>query len=224
MYISLKYKFVIAWTFILLLGICIIVMLTFKINKLTYGKKLILDDNIINITTYYTEYDVTVVSNKNVNTYFVKEWYKENIGSRIEYLDYMKNVVSVITTSSECYISNAANKAYILTKNIYGINNILSLATYINIFNSNITCNCSKNIYRKNEEINIVFNVCNKDNCILSEHIRHLGVTSFELMVIYNMPTIYTIYTGNKKEYASIVYNKFDTNILIEDSIFDIGK
>lgn len=224
MYINLKGKHILIWSIILILIILSIVFLSLKTNEITYGKKLIIEDNMINITNYYAEYDTTVVSNKNINTYSVKEWYKEGVGSRIEYLDYIGNVITVITNLNDCYISNAGNKAYILTENIYGTNNVLSLATYINIFNKEITCDCIKNIYEKEGKINLVFDVCNKENCMQNVGIKRLGITSFELIVTDNIPTIYTVYTGNKKEYASIVYNKFDTNMSVEDGVFSVSK
>jgi len=224
MYVNIKKKSIIIWSFCLLILVIIIAFLYIKIDNVKFGKKIILDSNVLNISSFYAEYDATVISNKNINTYFVKEWYKEGVGGKIEYLDYMGNIVSIISTPSYIYINNSNNKANISTNNIYIEDNVLSLSTYINVFNKNITCACSKNIYEKDGEINIIYDVCNKEDCMQSSSIKHMDVDLFELNIKANIPITYTVYTGNKKEYACIVYNKFEVNTLIDDNIFSISK
>lgn len=224
MYLNIKRKTFVIWS-ICLLFLCIgIILISSKIDEISFGKKIVLNENTLNLSSYYAEYDVTVISNKNTNTYSVKEWYKENLGSKIEYLDYMENIVSVVTNPTSLYISNNGNKASILTDNIYTLENVLSLATYINIFNKDITCGCTKDVYQKDSEINIIYSVCGKENCMQSVNLKHMAVTSFELNIKDNVPITYTVYTENKKEYVCIVYNKFETNIVIDDNIFSISK
>jgi len=224
MYMNMTRKCIVIWSFCILILVLLITVIAFKVNIITLGKRVILDDGDINISSYYAEYDATVISNKNTNTYLVKEWYKEGVGSKIEYFDYMDNIVTVINTPLGLYIGNNGNKSDMLNENVYERENVLSLATYLNIFNGDITCSCKKSVYKKNEEINLIYSVCNKDNCMQSNNLKHMGITNFDLNIKDNIPITYTVYTENKKEYACVVYSKFDVNILLEDEIFNISK
>ena len=154
----------------------------------------------------------------------VKEWYKEGIGAKLEYLDYMENIVSLISTPSLIYITNSGNKASLITDNTYSFGNMLSLATYIDIFNKEPICSCTKSVYDKNGEIACIYSFCNKDNCMQNERLKYMGITSIEMNIKDNKVVTATVYTENKKEYICIVYNKFETNILIEDNVFNINK
>lgn len=224
MYINIRRRHIVIWTIVIIFLAGMIFFLVNITNKITNGKKIIVDKRNLNISSYFAEYDLTVISNKNKNTYFIKEWYKENVGSRIDYLDYMKNTVSIINTHSSCYISNSGNKAYNLTENTYDPENVISLATFINILKMDIGCSCSRNLYDKNGKITISYEICNKENCMQSDELKHMGITTMELLLEENKPSIYTIYTGNKQEYACIVYNKFGTNIFIDDNIFNVHR
>lgn len=224
MYINLGRKQFFVWTVVLVILICVSIFLMIVTNKIEHGKKLVIDKNTLNISSYYAEYEATVISNKNTNTYFVKEWHKEGSGSRVEYLDAMKNTVTIVTTKEEVYISSETNKLDFKTKNLYGKENILSLATYIDVFNKEYTCGCTKNVYEKDGKINCVFDICSKEGCMQSEGIKHMGVTRFELEICNNLPSIYTVYTQNKNKYVCIVYNKFESNINIDESVFSINK
>ena len=126
MYINLGRKQFFVWTVVLVILICVSIFLMIVTNKIEHGKTLVARDNTLNISSYYAEYEATVISNKNTNTYFVKEWHKEGSGSRVEYLDAMKNTVTIVTTNEEVYISSETNKLDFKTKNLYGKENILS--------------------------------------------------------------------------------------------------
>ena len=227
MYINLGRKQIFVWTLVLVILICVSICLALVTNKIEHGKKLVFRDNTLNISSYYAEYEATVISNKNTNTYFVKEWYKEGSGSRVEYLDSMKNTVTIVTTKEDVYISSKNNKLNFKTKNVYGTENILSLATYIDIFNESYNshiCGCAKNVYEKNGKISCVFDICSKEGCLQSDGIKHMGVTRFELEICDGVPSIYTVYTKNKNKYICIIYNKFESNIKIDESVFSINK
>ena len=118
MYINLGRKQFFVWTVVLVILICVSIFLMITTNKIKHGKKLVIDKNTLNISSYYAEYEATVISNKNTNTYFVKEWYKEGSGSRVEYLDSMKNAVTIVTTKEDVYISSENNKLDFKTKNL----------------------------------------------------------------------------------------------------------
>lgn len=223
MYLNIKRKYLYIWGIILLFMILFILFLIVKINETINGKK-ILTNGKINISSYYAEYEMTVISNKNTNTYTIKEWFNENIGNRFEYLDYMKNNIFVTTLKDSVYIVNDGNKANIITDKNNAKYNVLSLSTFFDIFNKDITCSCAKSIYDKEGEIHIIYNICDKENCNQDESIIHLGITELKLDIKDNVPITYTLYTGTKKEYACILYNRFETNILIEDNVFYINK
>ena len=219
MYLNITKRFVVVWSSILIVFTCMVVFVVFKTNEITYGKN-ILDDGVLNISSYYAEYEMTVVSNKNINTYFMKEWYKKGVGGRLEYLDYMGNTTRVISNKTSCYMSNSNNKAEMIVDN-RGSENFLILATYSNIFNKNITCSCVRNIYEKDNETNVIYSVCNKENCMQSDGLKRMGITGFELNIKDNIPISYMVYMENKKEYACIVYNKFNVNTQILDEMFN---
>ena len=121
-------------------------------------------------------------------------------------------------------ITNDGNKANIVTNAVNGTNNILLLSSFFDLFNKEITCNCTKNIYEKDKEINIIYTICNKENCNQDEGLKRLGVTELKLDIKDDIPITYTIYTKDKKEYACIFFNKFYTNIEIDNNIFNISK
>lgn len=224
MYINISRKRFFVWMLVLVILICVSIFLVFLTNKLEYGKKLVFDENALNISSYYTEYEATVISNKNINTYFIKEWYKEGSGNKIEYSDAMKNTVTIITNKGDVHIFSEKNKLDFKTHNIYSKENVLSLSTYIDLFNKAYMCSCAKNVYENDNKINCVLDLCNKEECMQSDEIKHIGITKFELEIVNNVPNIFTVYTKNKNKYICIVYNKFESNVNIDETIFSINK
>lgn len=207
-------RVLVIWTILILL-FCIGIIL--EVIHLTNLKGNVAD--IQSISSYYLEYDMTVISNKNINTYFVKEWYKENIGSKFEYLDYMKNTFSIVLNKDSCYIKNSGNKAYILTQNIYENENISSLSYFMKMWKD--SCNCKKEGTNKNDENRYVIKATNNDNCNLKEVLDNLKVDKLELVLKENKLLTYTIYSSGE-EYISIVYRKQELNCNIDDSAFSI--
>lgn len=183
------------------------------------GKLLDNKNSIQNISSYYAQYDMTVISNKNINTYFVKEWYVKNLGSKFEYLDYMKNKVCIIVKDDKCYIKNSGNKAYLLTKNLHNNKNISSLSFFIDMYNNN--CNCIKNTITKSEKVVYNIKISNKDNCYMSNVLQDLSVTTFELTTKSSLPFTYIIY-NKEKEYISILYRSIELNKKIDINEFNI--
>ena len=66
MYLNVKRKHLYIFCFLLLL-ILLIILLALKTNKTIYGKKILIEGEF-NISTYFAEYEMTVISNKNTNT------------------------------------------------------------------------------------------------------------------------------------------------------------
>lgn len=208
-------KVLIIWSIIIILFILVILIGVIYLNNLN-GRKI---TDIEDILSYSLEYDMTVVSNKNINTYFVKEWYKESVGNKFEYLDYMKNTVSITLNKDDCLIKNSKNKAYILTNNIYESENVSSLSFFLNSYK--YKCNCKKYGVNKNEENRYVIEISNKDSCNLKDVLESIKIDKLELVLKDNIPITYTVYSGGR-EYISIVYRKQDLNCNIDESVFSI--
>lgn len=184
-------------------------------------------DNIFDMDDYYAEYEVTIVSNKNTNTYIMKEWYKKDVGIKQEYLDSERSKVNIINTKNSLVIKNE-NQKNILTLDPYlaSYTNVLSISTFLDIYNKSVeksTC-FSANSYEKVNNINMIIdNICKmKENCNCEYKNIVKNVSKIELKLDKNsgLPLTYIVYDNDKKECISIVYNKFDINQNIKDSTF----
>ena len=74
--------------------IAFIILGNSKVEEYIYGKKVSnffnntsnSIENLLNSTSYYTSYDMTVISNKNTNTYAVEEYFKAPDKFRFNFL------------------------------------------------------------------------------------------------------------------------------------------
>lgn len=167
---------------------------------------------------YYMEADMTVISNKNINTYAVKEWHKEGY-TKLEYLDYMKNKVSIVLQGNNCSIENSGNTAKLVINNMVDNKNIASLSTFGTMYNNHSdSCKCTKQKHIKDNEtiITIVLNESCKCSCNCNKIIQDMGVNTLKLILIEGAPKNYIILDKNKKEYISIVYSVFQTKVNID--------
>lgn len=170
----------------------------------------------LSFSEYYVQYDMTVISNKNVNTYNVKEWHKTGGITKLEYLDYMKNTVTITLEGNTCNISNSGNTARLVINNMYENKNIASLSTFAYLYNShNAECCCQKAEYLKDGEIVVSIAFKEGCKCMCSKITEELGLSKLELILKDGIPKNYIIYDKNKKEYISIVYNVYEKNIEI---------
>lgn len=159
---------------------------------------------------------MTVISNKNVNTYNVKEWHKEEKLTKLEYLDYMRDIVTITLQGPTCSISNSGNTAKLMINNMHNNKNIASLSTFGYLYRLTCDlCKCEKTQYVKGNEIIVTINLKENCSCSCSKMAEELGVSKLELILLDNMPKNYTVYDKNKKEYISIVYNVYEENIEI---------
>ncbi len=216
--ISLKSKgkwiVIVAIILILILIISIFLMLNL-IDKTANGEK-INDKLDLTFTNYYIQADMTVVSNKNTHTYNVKEWHKEGIITKLEYLDYMKNTVTIILENNACSISNSGNTAKLVINNMYENRNISSLSTFGYLYNLDCkSCICEKTQHIKEEEDIVKINFNEGCSCQCNSISEELKISSLELVLINGIPKNYTVYDKNKKEYICIVYNVYEKNIEI---------
>lgn len=199
-------------TLILITAIFLMIIFINKIKKGdVFNNKL--DLSFVN---YYTEYDMTVISNKNINTYAVKEWHKEGNATKLEYLDYMKNKVSITLENNVCSIVNSGNTAKLIINNMIDNKNISSLSTFAYLYNMNCEeCGCEKNKHIKENEVIVTISFKEDCKCNCGRITSELGVYAIKLILLNNVPQNYIIYNKNKKEYISIVYNVFETNTQI---------
>lgn len=185
------------------------------------------DSNVLNMTSYYAEFEITVRSNKNINTYIMNEWYKKDIGTRQEFLDSSNTKVVILTLVNKTIIQNENQKnIMMLDEYITKYTNVLSINTFLNIYSEykNKKCCFSANSYEKVNNINMILdNTCKMgENCTCSVKDIVEQVSKIELKLDKNSgkPLTYIVYDHNKNECISIVYNKFDINADINDSVF----
>ncbi len=186
-------------------------------------------NNVLNMENFYTEFEVTIVSNKNTNTYNMKEWYKKDVGSKVEYLDNSNSKVNILIKKDNITLKNENQKnTLIINPYVLKYSNLLSINTFINIYNKSKEKECcfSANSYEKANNINMILeNICkNKDKCECEFVDIVNSVSKLELKLDKNsgLPLTYIVYDNDKKECISIVYNRFDINTDIKNSIFDL--
>lgn len=220
MFLNISLKSKDKW--ILIIFIITVVILTLSIfymlkviNKVQNGE-IFTGELDLSFSNYYTVYDMTVISNKNVHTYNVKEWHKEGVITKLEHLDYMKNVVTITLENNTCNISNSGNTAKLVINNMVDNKNIASLSTFGYLYNMDCSsCGCNKTKHVKDNETIVRVNFKEGCSCGCSKIADEIGVSSLELILVNNVPKNYTVYDKNKKEYISIVYNVFEKNIEI---------
>lgn len=165
----------------------------------------------LDFSSYYVQYDMTVISNKNINTYSVKEWHKEGDITKLEYLDYMKNVVTITLQGNTCNISNSGNTAKLVINNMIDNKNIATLSTFWYLYNLDCGSSCcTKTQYVKDKEIIVKIEFKDECDCGCNKIVEDLGVSALELILQNNKPKNYTVLDKNKKEYICIVYNTYE--------------
>ena len=172
----------------------------------------------LSFNEYYIQADMRVISNKNINTYAVREWHKENY-TKLEYLDYMKNKVSIVLKDNNCSIENSGNIAKLTINNMVDNKNIASLSTFGDMYNNHSdNCCCDKQKHIKDNEtvITIVLSENCKCSCNCNRIIQDIGVNTLKLILVDGVPKNYIILDKNKKEYISIVYNVFEDKVHLD--------
>lgn len=172
----------------------------------------------LSFNEYYAQADMTVISNKNINTYSVKEWHKEGY-SKLEYLDYMKNKVIITLNDNNCTIENSGNTAKLAINNMVDNKNIASLSTFGDMYNNHsdsYKCERQKHIRNNETIITIVLSENCKCSCNCNKIIQDMGIKTLKLILVDGIPKNYIILDKNKKEYISIVYNVFENKINID--------
>lgn len=186
------------------------------------------ESSIFNMTSYEAEYDVIIISNKNTNSYAIKELYSSG-KTKYEYVDSIGSKVSMIINQNKIKIQNDSQKNVMVQdfENI-GMENTISISTFLEIYNIKgsipiiETKEYLKDGYlkilmkvRQNEDVN---NLDDKYTNIL----KNISNIELEINEKTKLPSTYIVYNKNKKEVVSIIYNKFNINPKIDSKIFDI--
>lgn len=172
----------------------------------------------LSFSEYYTHADMTVISNKNINTYAIKEWHKDGY-TKLEYLDYMKNKVTIKLKDNNCTIQNSGNIAKLVINNMIDNKSVASLSTFGYMYNNHSdNCKCERKKHVKDDEtiITIVLNENCSCSCNCNKIIEDLGINTLKLILVGGAPKNYIILDKNKNEYISIVYNVFEDEVNID--------
>lgn len=223
-----KRCYYISTTIILTLLLLLIYLCMLKKNKVQ-NNNLFVKEDVFNINSYYASYQATIVSNKNINSYLIDEWYKADVGHKISFMDKTGNICSYIITNNTLQIKST-NQINTLKINEFTASNVntLSILTFIEIYNSinaNNQC-CEIKYYNSNDEKYIVITSSKKNNikckmCKLYENNKYFY--SLELILNKNnIPIRYNIKDKDNNDRISIIYNKFQYNQKIEDEVFSI--
>lgn len=216
--ISVKRIFKSKWTYVVFLCLLIVGVLAinFKVQHIVLGKR-VTPESVLDIFKYYAEYDLTVVSNKNINTYFVKEEYLGDY-HKFSFLDSLNYTTEVTMQNSAVTIKNEKQKNE-LTFNDFGLNESkLCLASIIKVYNiiknEDNNCNCSYEVYEKESSFFVYLYACGKAqdesciNSILSD--THFSEIQLEIDKKTGAPSEIFVLDKNKNTLNCIVYTKFE--------------
>lgn len=205
--------------FVVIIFTASIFMMFINIDKIQNGK--FFNSNLdLSFSNYYVQYDMTVISNKNINTYSVKEWHKQDAITRMEYLDYMKNTVTITLQGDTCSIVNSGNTAKLVINNMIDNKNIASLSTFAYLYEmvescTESSCNCSTTQRIKDNDVVVNINLHQNCTCRCNEFTKQLKISKLELIFQNGIPKNYIVYDKNKNEYISIIYNVYEKDIEI---------
>ena len=160
-------------------------------------------EDFFNIKEYESQYTVTVNSNKNTNTYKVKEI--TNLLQN-EYTYIIDDMLNINITNNQINISkeNIDYKYAIEKMSDYGNSNFMSFSTVINIINSIRNNSISGNIKKIENDGNVVYKI-HTDNEVVS-NIKDIDVEMSKNEDKINQIKIYNL---DGKEQYLIVFESF---------------
>ncbi len=160
-------------------------------------------ENLFNVEEYEAQYTITINSNKNTNTYKVKEI--TNILQN-EYTYIIDDILNINITNNQINISkeNIDYKYAIEKMSDYGNSNFMSFSTVINIINSIRNNSISGNIKKIENDGNVVYKI-HTDNEVVS-NIKDIDVEMSKNEDKINQIKIYNL---DGKEQYLIVFESF---------------
>ena len=216
--ISLKKIFKSKWIyiFIFIMLVILIILLNNKIETVSFGKKSD-EHSVMQDRMYNAQYDLTVVSNKNVNTYFVKERYSKDEHT-FEYLDSTQKRSYIIIKGDTLTIKNEEqknvfeNKMQKIEECKISYSSLTKAYNYIASNKNN--CECSVKIYEKEDVFNVYFTFCGKaqDEFCLNNVLQDNFVSEIQVEIKQKglLPTVINVLDKNKNVLDCIVYTKFE--------------
>jgi hypothetical protein len=193
------------------------------------------DPDIFTGTSYFAEYEITEISNKNRNIYTMNELYKKQENNecfKFAYKDFLNNDVTYIVCNDRVKIENSSQiNSYIMSSNNFKKTNLFSLATYIDIINNIDSIKCISLNISEEENIKRYELILNKDvhqsECIYDGLCKYsdlfsngLKISKIELNISDNKPIDIFVYTNDNNVYINIRYINFELNNEISDDIF----
>ncbi len=211
---------------------CILIATTFYIvNKDSNGFNLgnvLNKDSIMDITSYFADYSITIQSNKNTNNYQMKEWYSKNEKNnterfKFETLSANNEKISYLIENNQVKIKNESQKnEFYLSDYIVKKENIMSISTFIGIYkkiiNGNIDNCCKIENVDEDQKISykIIFgnndcDICKEYSDLVKDGIK---ISAIELLINKDTskPTEMFVYNSDNKVYIDISYNSFEIN------------
>ena len=189
---------------------------------------------IFDLKGYCAEYELVTFSNKNQNSYYIKEWYSnENESFKIEFENELKEKVTYVLTNNTLSINSDKQLS---TFNIYEYNpsktNLLSIGTFIELYNK--VLNKNDNVIKiENKNVDNIKHYMiylnNKDNEKINQNLEGyedilndgLKISKLELTVNEkNIPTEYYVFDEQNKIILGIKYVKFNIMDKFDEKIF----
>lgn len=230
LWIVITLAVVIAISLIITSFICVYFKTDEKLNN---------DNDLFDLKGYYTEYELLTFSNKNQNSYYIKEWYLNDNGSesfKTEFESASKDKVTYILTENTLKISSDKQLS---SFNIDSFNiskkNLLSLSTFFEIYNKILNNNDNKTMKIENKNIDntkhyIIYidkseNENDNDNAVFEEYNEilndGLNISKIELVVNdKNIPIEYYILDDKENVITGIKYTNFDIIDKFDEKIF----
>lgn len=197
--------------------------------------------DIFEAKSYYAEYQMKIVSNKNENDYKVKEWYKKednNYKFRFETSNKKNNYIYYGDSKNICIKSDEQISSLNLSDYNNKNNNILSISSMIEVLNLLNTLtekeeysknNCFKIKEIENDSVvtyEIIFlqeNKCNIDCKICSKFLdNNMNIKKIEILIDkeYLLPKQYNVHYEGEQMHVNIIYNKFSINEKFDEKLF----
>lgn len=156
---------------------------------------------ILNINSYKTSMEVTIISNKNENKYLIKQEHNSEKNTQIiEEPETIRNV-EITQSNGKVEIKNSQlNLTQIYDEYPYISENILWLDSFINLYKSQ---NYNNKIYEKNDEIIMELN--NKNN-------NYFSVIKLYIDINSGRPKRMIVQDNNQKNKIYILYKEIIIN------------
>ena len=186
------------------------------------------ENNVFKINGYDVEYELTVISNKTNNTYYMHEWYIENEEKKYLKFEFENELQEKITYIFKDNSIEIKSDKQINILNIQDYNfikeNLISLSTFIEMYRNFELQNDNKVKIEKNHtDEKSVVTITGLDNKINNNRLfkNELKVSKLELVLNQdNIPIEYYVLDKNDEAIIGIKYTKFNVLEKFDEKIF----